>query len=46
MINYICSKCKITVLVIENEIITPCKCQAPIVAEISAVAIGSGKLKK
>lgn len=46
MTNYICSECKIVVLVIEGEAITPCKCDAPIIAEISAIAYGAGVVKE
>lgn len=39
---YHCSKCKLAVIVREGEIIKACKCDAPVVAEMSAEATGYG----
>lgn len=43
---YKCSKCGLAVVVIPNEKpIKACSCNAPIIADMTAVASGSGGLK-
>ena len=43
---YKCSKCGVPVLVIAGKVIKPCKCDAPIVAEMSASAKGISSVNK
>lgn len=43
---YKCSKCGLSVIIIKDEKpIKACKCEASIIAEMSAVTIGKGGLK-
>jgi hypothetical protein len=42
---YKCSKCNMPVVVINDKVIKVCKCEAPIIAEISATATGKGNVK-
>lgn len=47
MADYKCSKCNLAVIVLPNaEPIKACKCEAAIVAEMSATASGHGGLIK
>ncbi len=41
-----CSKCGLGVIVLNGKTITACKCNAPVVADIAAVATGSGNLNQ
>ena len=43
---YKCSKCGTLVLVIAGKVIKPCKCDAPVVAEMSASAKGVSSVNK
>jgi hypothetical protein len=45
MSHYKCSNCQLGVIVLDDEIIKACKCDAPIVAEMSATAKGEGGVK-
>lgn len=42
---YKCSKCGIEVIVYSGKIFTPCKCNATIIAEASAVTKGKGAMR-
>lgn len=41
---YYCSKCKLSVIIIEDKKIKVCKCKAPIIAEMVATVYSSSKL--
>lgn len=43
--KYKCSKCNLSVIVIDNNVIVACKCNAAIVAEISAISNGISSIK-
>lgn len=44
---YYCSKCKLAVIVLPNtEPIKPCKCNAPIIAEMKAIVYSHSKLNQ
>ena len=42
--KYKCSKCEMLVIVLNGNVIKACKCEAPIVVEIEAVAKGKSKV--
>ena len=46
MANYKCGKCGIAVIVTpDKEVIKPCKCEASVIAELSATTQGIGGVK-
>lgn len=40
-----CSKCKATVIECDGELLKPCECDEPIVAEMTAVVIQNSSLE-
>jgi hypothetical protein len=42
---YICSKCKLGVIIMEGKTIKACKCDTPIIAEMTTKLKGLAKLK-
>lgn len=44
--NYICSGCKLSVIVLPTQVIKACKCNSAITAEIKASVNGNGGILK
>lgn len=44
MSKYSCSKCGLAVIVLDNEVITACNCNAPIIGQMSSRLEGKGKV--
>lgn len=43
--SYKCKKCGLGVIVTKEKVIKACKCEAPVVADMTAVASGRGGVK-
>lgn len=42
---YYCAACKLSVVVIDGQVIRACKCAAPVVGSMSAAMQGTGSVK-